>query len=190
MNKSALFILHPGFEELEAVAPIDLMARAEIEVTQVSLSGELAVTGRNGITLMADCSLNEIEKDRAFDVVVLPGGPGINQIRQHPAICELLKKQHECGRSVAAICAAPLLLKDAGCLDADSKYTAFPATKEELPAASKESVVIDGSMITSRGAGTATEFGLTIVEKLRGSDIKDGIAQSICWPHASSEKAS
>lgn len=179
MNKRALIILHPGFEEMEAIAPIDLLSRAGVEVVQAGVNNEMLVTGRSGITLKATHHLEDVGND--FDITILPGGPGIMELREHPLICQKLTQQFESGGLVACICAAPLLLKDSGLLGDD--YTAHPTTVEELDLARPEAVVADGQIITSRGAGTATEFALTIVEKLCGSKSAKEIADAICWAH-------
>jgi 4-methyl-5(b-hydroxyethyl)-thiazole monophosphate biosynthesis len=181
MSLRALIILHAGFEEIEAVVPIDLLARAGIEVVQAALGDDLLVEGRSGITLSATHRFDEIA-DQAFDAVILPGGPGISKIRNHLAVIKLLRRQNEQGKLVACICAAPLLLKDAYLLS-EINYTAHPSTADELPAARTQSVVTDGSFITSRGAGTATEFSLALIQKLRGDTLAAEIADSICWPH-------
>lgn len=180
MKQRALIILHPGFEEMEAIAPIDLLSRAGVEVVQASVDSEPLVTGRSGITLKATQQLSEVGNE--FDVTILPGGPGIMKLRQHPQICQQLKQQIASGGIVACICAAPLLLKDAGLFNGLA-YTAHPSTSEELDQADSKAVVSDGQVITSRGAGTATEFALAIVEKLCGSKSAKEIANAICWPH-------
>jgi len=180
MQPTALIILHPGFEELEAVAPIDLLARAGVKVTQAAVSDTLLVPGRNGMTLQAEQPLESIPADQRFDAVILPGGPGINHIRKHPQICAILQRHHAEDKVIACICAAPLLLLDAGLLNGLS-YTAHPATKEELAQAQENPVVVDGRIITSRGAGTATAFGLAIVEQLTSAETRTEVAGSICY---------
>lgn len=182
MKRTALIILHPGFEEMEAVGPIDLLARADVEVTQASLSEDTLVEGRNGMTLKADISLAKLSREALFDAIILPGGPGINEIRNNTTICGLLEQHHAAGKLVACICAAPLLLLDAG-LAPGSRYTAHPAAMSELPDAADEAIVLDGNILTSRGAGTATEFGLALVEALAGKATRDEVAESICWRH-------
>ncbi len=182
MSTKALILLHPGFEEMEAVAPVDLLVRAGIKVTQAALGKEPAVTGKNGMTFLADCPLDGLPDGALFDAVILPGGPGIQKIRQDPSVCELLRRHHNAGKWVACICAAPLILLDAGLIKDDTQYTAFPATREELPRPAEGSVVHHGRIITSRGAGTATDFALAIVAALCGAPKADEIAQSICWP--------
>jgi 4-methyl-5(b-hydroxyethyl)-thiazole monophosphate biosynthesis len=183
MTTRALIILHPGFEEVEAVTPIDLLARAGVEVVQAALDDNLLVPGRNGMTLQATHRLIDIAEE-AFDALILPGGPGIMQIRQHPLICALLKKQHAAGKLIGCICAAPLLLLDAGLNnDLRLRYTCHPAAENELTAAVAIPVVQDGTIITSRGAGTATEFALQLVSHLTDQATAIEIAESICWPH-------
>ena len=183
MSHSALVLLHPGFEELEAIAPIDLMSRANIEVTVASTCDSRTVSGRSDITIEATTLLKDVDKHALFDAIILPGGPGINAIRRDPPICKILRRHHDASKWVAAICAAPLVLKDAGILTEGHSYTAFPATKAELPSAQESALVRSGNIITSRGAGTATEFGLGLVEWIVGEDRAREIAQSICWPH-------
>lgn len=184
MTKSALVILHSGFEELEAVAPIDLMSRAGIDTTLAAIGDSLTVTGRSNISIEADLKLKELSEKSLFDIVVLPGGPGINQIRNHDGICNLFRRHVTEGKCIACICAAPLLLQDAGLIDEATRYTAFPATKSELENATDEIVVQDGQIITSKGAGTATEFGLKIIQATMGVEQAETIASSICWPHS------
>lgn len=182
MSLRALILLHPGFEEMEAVAPIDLLVRADVEVVQASTDSTLRVTGRNGITMEATHLLADVA-EQTFDLVMLPGGPGIMQLRNDARITECLRRHHQNKKHIACICAAPLLLLDAG-LAGELNYTAHPSTSGELCSARNDSVVIDGNIITSRGAGTATEFALTIVEQLCGIDRMREIAESICWPHS------
>lgn len=181
MRKTALIILHPGFEEIEAITPIDLLSRADIQVVQASVNGERLVEGRSGIIVQTTHSLAEVA-DRSFDVVILPGGPGIMALRNNQAVCQLLRKQSAAGKLTACICAAPLLLKDAGILEGFD-YTAHTSTVDELPLASDNSFVLDRHILTSRGAGTATEFALAIVRTLQGDALVETITDSICWPH-------
>ena len=182
MSQKALIILHPGFEEIEAVTPIDLLSRADVQVVQATIGDTRLVTGRSGITLEATHLLDRVI-DEDFDAIIIPGGPGIQKLRKHPAVCALLRKQFTQDKIIGCICAAPLLLLDAGLLDGLS-YTAHPATAEELPKAQAETVVIDGTIITSRGAGTAVEFGLALVSRLTDNSTAKVIGDSIVWPHS------
>lgn len=180
---NALIILHPGFEEIEAITPADLLSRADIQPTLASIDTKVSVTGRSGITLQADCTLADCTSQE-FDLVIVPGGPGIQQIRQHSALCERLHRQLNSGRHLACICAAPLLLKDAG-LTTGRSITCHPSAAAELQTTNTSAVIVDGTLITSRGAGTATEFGLTLIEELKDAELANEIAASICWQPAS-----
>jgi 4-methyl-5(b-hydroxyethyl)-thiazole monophosphate biosynthesis len=103
-------------------------------------------------------------------------------LRTQPRIIDYLRRQHIEGRRIAAICAAPLLLLDAG-LTEDLAYTAHPSTGAELDKIEQGRVVVDGAIITSQGAGTATEFALELVRQLCGESTSTTIAESICWSH-------
>ncbi|MEZ5276042.1 MAG: DJ-1/PfpI family protein [Opitutaceae bacterium] len=180
MTKTALIIVGNGVEELEAVAPIDVLRRAGIQVTVASITDSRRLTGRNGIVLEADMLLSEVSG--SFDAIVIPGGPGVKEVRAESRVIELLKTQAESGRLVAAICAAPTVLLDAGLLTG-RRYTAHFGVADELPEIIEDApVVIDGNIVTSRGAGTALDFGLTLVELLESEFTADQVATSICVP--------
>lgn len=180
MKKSALVILHPDFEEIEAVTPIDLLSRAQIEVVVTNSADSAFLTGRSGITVEAPHRLEDVIDD-SYDAIILPGGPGIQNLRKHPAICALLRRQASQQKIIGCICAAPLLLLDAGLIE-NLQYTAHPATEHELPHARPESVVVDGAIITARGAGAAIEFGLALVKSLTDTTTAQVVADSIVWP--------
>jgi 4-methyl-5(b-hydroxyethyl)-thiazole monophosphate biosynthesis len=176
---TVLAILAPGFEELEAVAPIDLLRRAGVEVTVASLEPAGPVKGRNGLSVAVDRGLDEaLALD--YDCVLLPGGPGVSQLRADPRVLSLVRRQSERGGWVAAICAAPVVLKDAGIL-AGRRFTAHSSVRGELPEAlGGERAVADGRILTSRGAGTALDFALLLVEKLVSAEKAAEIAGAIC----------
>lgn len=179
MPLRALIILHPGFEEIEAVTPIDLLSRADIEVVQAALGDDLLVPGRSGITLQATHLLKDVAEER-FDAIILPGGPGIFKIRKHPEICRLLQKQHVAGKQIACICAAPLLLLDAGILTDAASYTAHPSTIDELPRRKADTPVVSSdNILTSPGAGSATQFSLQLITQLTNTATAKAIAESI-----------
>lgn len=180
-----LVILPEGFEELEAVAPIDLWRRAGFKVTLASLSSKRRVTGKNGIVLEAEKSLAGISPEVTFDLLFLPGGPGVDHLRASPEVREILGRQFVADKWIAAICAAPLVLKDAGLL-VDRRYTAHPSAETELgEIIADEAVVIDGKIITSRGAGTAVRLGLEVITQLAGAETAQKISLSICAETAS-----
>ncbi|MEN9662552.1 MAG: hypothetical protein RL324_1501 [Verrucomicrobiota bacterium] len=176
---NVLVILAEGFEEIEAVTPIDLLRRAGVEVTIAALAPGIHVTGRGGLTLHADTPLAAVEH-ADFDCVFLPGGPGVKLLRADPRVAAIVRRHAAAGRWLAAICAAPLVLHDAGLL-AGRKYTAHPSTAAELTALrADERVVEDGRLITSRGAGTAVDFGLFLVARLVSAAQSAEVARSIC----------
>ena len=177
---NALFVLSNGFEELEAVAPIDLLRRAGVEVTVASLETRTPL-GRNNIQITADCVFPSIGLENAlFDMIVLPGGPGVAALRQCQPLIQRLKAQDRSHRWIAAICAAPTVLSDAGILEGRS-YTAHFSVAQELRSIRPEAVVRDGRVITSRGAGTAIEFGLALVEALVDKKASEEVARTICF---------
>lgn len=176
---SVLALLAEGFEEIETVTPIDLLRRAGAEVVVAALTDRLAVTGRSGLTLQAGTTLAAVEH-HPFDAVFLPGGPGVKHLRADPRVRSLVLRQAEAGRWLAAICAAPTVLHDAGLLQG-RRFTAHFSVAAELPQLlATERVVVDGHLLTSRGAGTALDFGLALVEKLFSTAKADEIARSIC----------
>jgi 4-methyl-5(b-hydroxyethyl)-thiazole monophosphate biosynthesis len=176
---SVLVLLADGFEELEAFAPIDLLRRGDIEVTAASLNENRHATGRSGITAHADAALSAMQ-GRLFDLVFLPGGAGVKHLRADPRVREIVLRHHSAGRWLAAICAAPLVLHDCGLLDG-RRYTAHFSVADELPALlTDERVVTDGNIITSRGAGTAVEFGLHLVALLMSPAKSAEISKAIC----------
>ena len=128
--KRALLILSPGFEEMEAVAPLDLLRRAGIETVAASAGPALEVEGGRGIKLKADCMLADCPRAK-FDLLILPGGPGVDGMRQNPAVLELVRQFHAEGKPIAAICAAPLVLADAGVLTG-RRVTSFSAPREVM----------------------------------------------------------
>lgn len=176
---TVLVPLADGFEEIEAFAPVDLLRRAGVEVTTASLAETRHATGRSGITAHADIALSAMP-DRPFDLIFLPGGAGVKHLRADSRVLELVRAQHAAGRWLAAICAAPTVLHDAGLL-AGRRYTAHFSVADELPAIlSQERVVTDGKITTSRGAGTAVEFGLHLVALLVSPEKAAEISKAIC----------
>ena len=176
---TVLAILAEGFEEIEATAPVDLLRRASAEVTVAALADSIHVTGRSGITMHADTTLASVEQ-RQFDCVFLPGGPGVKHLRADARIRALVSRHHSDGKLLAAICAAPTVLHDIGLL-AGRRYTAHFSVADELPEIlTNERVVGDGNIVTSRGAGTAMDFGLFLIERLFSAERSAEIGRSIC----------
>jgi 4-methyl-5(b-hydroxyethyl)-thiazole monophosphate biosynthesis len=176
---TVLVILAEGFEEIEAITPIDLLRRAGAEVTVAALVEGIHVTGRTGLTVHADTTLTAVG-GRDFDCVFLPGGPGVKHLRADPRVPAVVVRHHHAGRWVAAICAAPTVLQDAGLLKG-RRFTAHFSVANELPQLlPDERVVLDGNILTSRGAGTALDFGLKLVELLFSGEKATEVSRSIC----------
>lgn len=184
---SVLLPLAKGFEEVEAVALIDVMRRGGIEVQTAYLEDvfqDALVLGANGITVQADTSLKNVITDD-FDMMVLPGGwGGTYALAENPRILELVQ-EFKAKKIVGAMCAAPFVLKKAGVLG--ESYTCYPEAKEEIdhPGYRDDAkVVTDGNVMTSQGPGTALCFGLAIVERLVGKEsmqaVKDGMLLGYC----------
>jgi 4-methyl-5(b-hydroxyethyl)-thiazole monophosphate biosynthesis len=176
---TVLVILAEGFEEIEAVAPVDLLRRAGADVTLAALGDGIHVTGRCGLTIHANTTLAAVA-DRTHDCIFLPGGPGTKLLRADPRVGELVRRQHAAGRPIAAICAAPTVLHDAGLLSG-RRYTAHYLVAGELPdILGGERSVADGLLLTSRGAGTALDFGFLLIARLFSPEKAEEVRQSVC----------
>ena len=176
--------LAQGCEELEAVTIIDLLRRAEINVTTAGLDDKV-VTASRGTKLVPDTNLDTALKDE-YDMVVLPGGlPGADHLDNDPRIKNLLKKMAGNDQYTAAICAAPRALANAGVLDGKNA-TSYPGFLDKMGLStttlSDEPVVIDGKVITSRGPGTAMDFALTLIEILAGKAKRDQVETALVRP--------
>lgn len=181
MTTTALVIITDGIEELEAVAPVDCLRRAGVEVTVASATSSLTVTGRNQIQICADVNLDSCSREYAL--IVIPGGPSHVSMLEDSRILDILRKQEKAGKLIGSICAGPVVLKKAGILEGKS-FTSFPGTKEVLPERDAQSEVVrDGNLITSQGAGTAVAFALALVEATCGEAASKSIAESICYRH-------
>jgi protein deglycase len=176
MKKRVLCLLADGFEEIETITPVDILRRANVEVVMASLSGE-TVTGRCGIRVEPDEALVEVIYEN-FDLLLIPGGPGVAELRSDGRAASLAREFDELGKTIAAICAAPLVLKDAGLLEG-RRFTCHFSACEELPDALPDKVVIDGNLITSRGAGTALDFGIALAERLSGKAATQDVVKAI-----------
>lgn len=182
-QKKVLVVLADGFEEIETVTPVDLLRRAGAQVTLAAtgpVDGAGLVRGRCGVSILPDASLAGIPVDAgAFDLLFLPGGPAVAALRKDALVRRWVDAFAAAGRQIGAICAAPLLLHDAGLL-AGRRFTAYASTRDEMPGALfGERVVADGNIITSRGAGTAPDFGLALVRTLFGAAAAERLAEEI-----------
>jgi len=173
----ALVIAFDDIEEAECLIPVDILRRAGLEVTLASIAGNRAVTGRNQITFYTDTDLSQIDPN-GFDLIVLPGGPGVLEQADNERLDEILLAQHRAQKPLAAICAAPKLLASKGILDGRSA-TSHASVRADLAKPNSLPVVRDGHITTSQGVGTAIEFSLELVSQLMGAQAAREIANSI-----------
>jgi 4-methyl-5(b-hydroxyethyl)-thiazole monophosphate biosynthesis len=164
-----VILLADGFEEVEALAPADILRRMGLSVVLAGISGR-QVTGAHGIVITADKTLNQIKKETPA-MVILPGGmPGAKNLAASSAVADLLLKTHKAGGVLGAICAAPMVLGKLGLLQG-KKATCYPGFEEDLTGAEvlpKEKLVVDGNIVTARSAGAVMDFGFAL-----GALLKD-----------------
>jgi len=188
--KNAIVLLAEGFEEVEAVTPIDYLRRAGISVTIVAVSdsaadGSLSVKGARGITVNADALLYDILRQgqtAAYDAVIIPGGmPGAANIAASKEAGTLIKEMAAAGKFVCAICAAPAVVLAPLGLLSGKKFTCYPGMEEKVSNGkwTDERVAIDGAIITSRGAGTAGAFAVAIIGQMLGEAAGEKIAGAV-----------
>jgi len=175
--KLVLVIVFDGIEEVEALAPVDLLRRAGVETVMASVGESSQVEGRNGIRFQADQLLSEIDAS-AFDMVFLPGGPGALPLTENALITEILQSYDHESKFVAAICAAPKVLAQAGILQ-NRPATGHSSVRSELPVPSRDRIDQSDHIITSQGAGTAIEFGIKLAALLVGEETAQSVADSI-----------
>lgn len=179
---SALVLLANGSEEMEAVIVIDVLRRAGWEVVSAGLQDGV-VTASRGVRLVPDTVLADLDMS-VFDVLFLPGGgPGTKAMCADTRVLDAVSAFHDSGRIVAAICAAPLVLQEAGILDG-VRATCHPAVEEQLVVTTRQTdrVVKDGNIFTSQGPGTAIEFALALVAARSGDDAVRKVIPGLVLP--------
>ena len=181
-DKKVLVFLVDGFEEIEAMAPIDLLRRAEIVVDTVSINEDKKVISSRKITVLTDKTINEINFDN-YEMIVLPGGPGTGNYMKSEKLQEKLK-EFSINRTLGAICAAPTILSALGILKG-KQAICFPECEPDIEKDGaiivNQDVVKDDNIITSRGAGTAIDFSLALIEELLGKNKSEEIRKQILY---------
>ncbi len=172
-----------GFEETEAICPIDIMLRAGIDVKLVSVSDDLSVIGSHGIALKVDKKINEISFEKELpELIMLPGGmPGTTNLLASRPLCDMLVYASQKDIPIAAICAAPMILGKLGLLEGKTAVC-YPGFENELVGAKVSKilrVVTCDNIITASGMGVATQFGLAIVKKIKSAQEARKIAKAI-----------
>ncbi|HBO98662.1 MAG TPA: DJ-1 family protein [Verrucomicrobia bacterium] len=175
----ALVPLTDGFEEMEAVTLIDVLRRGGVHVVTAALAPSLEVEGAHGMILRADALFAEVSPAE-YDALVLPGGPGVENMRRCGALLERVRRQKAEGRLLAAICAAPLVLVEAGVLEPGQRVTCYPSCAVGLdrPCAGVP-VVVDGRIVTGQAPGAALAFALAVLGVLKGEAIVKQVADGL-----------
>lgn len=174
-------ILGTGFEEIEAVAPCDILRRGGVEVRLAGIGGR-QITGGNGITLQADCTVEEIDLN-AMELIMLPGGMGgVRSILASETALNAVRYAHSHGKFVTAICAAPTILAQLGITDG-KKATVYPGMESQMGTAQMvdADAVRDGSVLTGRAPGAAYEFGYLLLETLKGAETAQQIRTGMVY---------
>ncbi len=179
MGKRILLLLAPGYEELEAIAVVDMLRRAGLEVVMAGTVPGPVPSARN-VKIVPDAELDQVT-DQTFDLIVLPGGiDGTENLAKDQRVIKMLQDQLESGRYIGAICAAPAILDRLG-ISSGKTITCHPVCQASVKnsSISQERVVQDGQFITSQCAGTAVEFGLRLVEFLLGKEKMEEVNKGV-----------
>lgn len=181
MKKTALVALANGAEDVEFIAPVDILRRAGVKVVVASIGDSLMIKTAQGVRIEGEITIKDVSDSEHFDIIILPGGmKGAENCRDCPHLTKLLKSQHEAGRWIGAICASPaVVLNHHGFLD-DVKAVGYPSFQDQLKHKGKGRVCVDKHFITSMGPGSAIEFGMEIVKHLVGEAKRDELMKGMC----------
>ena len=183
-KKKALVFLADGFEEVEALTPVDILRRGGVEVLLISVSGRKMVESAHGIRLEADCLLEELtDTQKEADAYILPGGmPGSTTLAEHKGVQALVLAANEDGKLLAAICAAPMALGGWGLVQG-KEAICDPGFEKFLTGAkvSSNRVVQDGNIITAKGVGAGFAFGYAILGELAGEEVVSRLKEQMIW---------
>lgn len=183
--KSYLFLAN-GFEEIEALATIDIMRRAGMDVSTVSINADTTVTGANGIKVSADCTIDSLSPDQreSAEWLIVPGGnDGSTNLAADGRVSDMLTSQWRSGRRIAAICAAPAVVLGPLGIVRGQNATGYPTLRQQLVDAGAtyidQRVVISGKLITSNGPSSALAFAFAIVAETLGTDVASAVASGM-----------
>lgn len=179
-NISVAVHLADGFEEIEAVAIIDVLRRAGFDVKTISVTGKTEVSGSHQIKIITDELFEKIDYE-TIDMIILPGGmPGSKNLNEHAGLRKQILNFNEKGKYLGAICAAPLVFGNLGILK-NKKATCYPGYENQLHGAvvTGENTEVYGNIITGKGAGVAIDFALKIVETLKGELFATELARKM-----------
>ena len=176
-------ILGQGFEEVEAVAPGDILRRGGVEVRYAAVGSSLAVPGSVGITVSAEVFAKDIAPKKG-DTVVIPGGMGgVNSIKHDDAVLSMIAGAAKCGAELAAICAGPSVLAKLGLLDGKN-ITCYPGCEKLMGKAvchCDQATMQDGTLVTGRAPGAALDFGYALLAHLRGASVSENVREGMCY---------
>lgn len=180
MSKKVALFIENGSEELEFIAPLDIMRRGGLNVDLISANEEYQVTTSHGVKVTADKKISEITNILEYDAIVIPGGlPGAEYLKNNKQLIEFFKTMYNNKKLVAAICAAPIVLNEAG-ITKDKNITCYPGFEKELSYENyfdKKAVVVDDNVITGQGPAVAMLFGLEILNYLLGKQASNDVAK-------------
>ncbi|WP_315499039.1 DJ-1 family glyoxalase III [Gemella sanguinis] len=185
MTKKVALFIENGSEELEFIAPLDIMRRANLEVDLISANNEDFITSSHNVKILADKKIDEVNNILEYDAIVIPGGmPGSTLLRDNKKIIEFYQTMYNSGKLVAAICAAPIVLSAAGITD-DKEVTSYPGFDKEINYKnynSDKAVVIDKNVITAQGPAVAILFGYEIVNYLLQDNTAEDVKKAMLVP--------
>ena len=183
--KKVFMFLAQGFEDIEALIPLDVLRRGGVDVKTVSINNDYLVTSSHGVSIKADCLFNEINTDEA-DLLMLPGGmPGASNLYEHKELCQALLKQNEKGKKIAAICAAPaVVLAQLGILNS-RQATCYPGFEQMLTNTTYtgDLVTVDNNIITAEGPAAAFPYAYELLKQLTDKQTSDQIAEGMRYKH-------
>ena len=185
MTKKVALFIENGSEELEFIAPLDIMRRANLEVDLICANNQDFITSSHNVKIIADKKINEVSNILDYDAIVIPGGmPGSTLLRDNKKIIEFYQTMYNSGKLVAAICAAPIVLSAAGITD-NKEVTSYPGFDKEINYKnynSEKAVVIDKNVITAQGPAVAILFGYEIVNYLLQDNTAEDVKQAMLVP--------
>lgn len=182
MSVKVLVPIANGTEDVECTTIIDLLRRADIEVTVAGTDEQVQFA--RGLKVIADTTLDKVDKSDVFDAIVIPGGmPGVTNLMENDHLKEILSRHNNMNKNIGAICAAPIILDNYKLLKKDSIVTSYPSFRADLSVYnySEKCVVMSDNFITSRGIGTAIDFVLKLIEILLNKNAADKVAKDIVY---------
>lgn len=179
-----------GFEDIEALVPVDILRRGGVEVTTVSITGSREVTSAHGVTVLADTTMEQAGDFGDADLLLLPGGmPGAANLRDHDGVAKALLRQAEQGKRIGAICAAPMVLGGLGLLKG-RRATCYPGFEKFLEGAdyTAELVTVDGPFTTGRGPAAAFPYGYQLLSYFQEAEAVEAIERGMIYKQLMDER--